>query len=189
MTQEEKAKAYDEAIERLRNAFYDNSGRMCEEYRKAVIKIIEPIFPQLKESEDEKIRKWIREELKSKYVVDNIVNDVMADKALAWLEERGEQKSAWSDEDENIRQWITHDIDKLLALKKKSFIIADKEINWLKSLRPQSQWKQSNEHYELEEFAKIVRCNLTGISKAVQELFEAKYLQLTGNKMYEGFKD
>ena len=64
-----------------------------------------------------------------------------------------------------------------------------KECNWLKSLRPQSQWKQSDEHYELEEFAKIVRCNLTGISKAVQELFEAKYLQLTGNKMYEGFKD
>lgn len=46
-----------------------------------------------------------------------------------------------------------------------------------------------DEHYELEEFAKIVRGNLTGISKAVQELFEAKYLQLTGDKMYKGFKD
>ena len=59
----------------------------------------------------------------------------------------------------------------------------------LKSIRPQSQWKPNNEHYELEEFAKIVRGNLIGISKAVQELFEAKYLQLTGNKMYGGFKD
>ena len=45
------------------------------------------------------------------------------------------QSSAWSDEDENIRQWIISDINKLLALKKKSFIIADKEINWLKSLK------------------------------------------------------
>ena len=64
-----------------------------------------------------------------------------------------------------------------------------KEYDGLKSFRPQNGWKPSDEHYELEEFAKIVRCNLTGISKAVQELFEAKYLQLTGNKMYEGFKD
>ena len=59
--------------------------------------------------------------------------------------------------------------------------------DWLKSI--ESRWKPSNEHYELEEFAKVVRGNLTGISKAVQELFEAKYLQLTGNKMYGGFKD
>jgi hypothetical protein len=61
---------------------------------------------------------------------------------------------------------------------------------WFKEhVYPQSQWKPSEKHYELEEFAKIVRCNLTGISKAVQKLFEAKYLQLTGNKMYGGFKD
>lgn len=49
--------------------------------------------------------------------------------------------------------------------------------------------KPSDEHYELEEFAKIVRGNLTGISKDAQELFKAKYLQLTGNKMYGGFID
>ena len=54
---------------------------------------------------------------------------------------------------------------------------------------PQNTWKPSDAHYELEEFAKIVRGNLTGISKAVQELFEAKYRQLTGNKMYGGYKD
>ena len=57
LTIEEKAQRYDEAIERLRNTFYDNNGRMCEEYRKAVIRIIEPIFPELKESEDERMRR------------------------------------------------------------------------------------------------------------------------------------
>lgn len=51
---------------------------------------IEYIFPELKESDDERIRIWIRKELESKYVVDNIVNNVMADKALAWLEKQGE---------------------------------------------------------------------------------------------------
>ena len=59
----------------------------------------------------------------------------------------------------------------------------------LKKIEEKTTCKLSDEHYELEEFAKIVRCNLTGISKPVQKLFEAKYLQLTGNKMYEGFKD
>jgi len=48
------------------------------------------IIVREKESEDERIRKWIKKELESKYVVDNIVNNVMADKALAWLEKQGE---------------------------------------------------------------------------------------------------
>ena len=61
--------------------------------------------------------------------------------------------------------------------------------NWLKSLKERYAWKPSEEHYELEEFAKIVRGNLTGINKNVQTLFEAKYQQLTGNKMYRGYKD
>lgn len=49
--------------------------------------------------------------------------------------------------------------------------------------------KEDIEHYELEEFARIVRGNLTGIDKTVQTLFEAKYQQLTGHKMYGGYKD
>ena len=60
---------------------------------------------------------------------------------------------------------------------------------WNKKELLKIERKPGDEHYELEEFAKIVRGNLTGISKAVQELFEAKYLQLTGSKMYGGFKD
>lgn len=95
------------------------------------------------------------------------------------------QKPAWSEEDERIK-------DNCIEYVKAACLDRDESdecVDWLKSLRPQSQWKPSDEHYELEEFAKIVRGNLTGISKAVQELFKAKYLQLTGNKMYGGFKD
>ncbi|MCR5578623.1 MAG: hypothetical protein K6F74_05355 [Prevotella sp.] len=100
-------------------------------------------------------------------------------------------KPAWSEEDERI-------IDRLcdILYDCHSYGECSLKLNeysnlydWLKSLRPQSRWKPTDEHYELEEFAKIVRGNLTGISKAVQKLFEAKYLQLTGNKMYGGFKD
>lgn len=92
-TIEEKSKAYDEAIKRLRNAFYDNNGRMCEEYRKAVVRIIEPIFPELKEneSEDEKIRKNIISWLKNIEGQTIPINDYNS--AIAWLEKPGEQKS------------------------------------------------------------------------------------------------
>lgn len=81
---EEKAKAYDNAIERAIK-HRNNDGLTLEQYE-----TIDIIFPELAESEDERIRKWIRKELESKYVVDNIVNNVMADKALAWLEKQDE---------------------------------------------------------------------------------------------------
>lgn len=100
-----------------------------------------------------------------------------------------EQKSSWDEEDEEIHRKC------ICAMRASACGFPEEEKfveqvdNWLKSLKGRYTWKPSDEHYELEEFAKIVRGNLTGISKAVQKLFEAKYLQLTGNKMYGGFKD
>jgi len=87
---EEKAKAYDKAVSEIRNlrdmllkeGIINKDGVICNNFNR--------IFPELEESEDERIRKWIRKELESKYVVDNIVNNVMADKALAWLEKQGD---------------------------------------------------------------------------------------------------
>lgn len=81
-------KAYKEALERMKSWARGEHPECFSEAKKAA----EFIFPELKESEDEKIRKWIRKELESKYVVDNIVNNRMADKAFAWLEKQGEQK-------------------------------------------------------------------------------------------------
>lgn len=51
---------------------------------------------------------------------------------------------AWSEEDENIKEWIMSDINKLHALNRKSFVIADKEITWLKSLKALNTWKPSD---------------------------------------------
>ena len=42
---------------------------------------------------------------------------------------------------------------------------------------------------KLEEFTKIIRGNLTGISEGVLKKLEQKYLELTGHKMFGGFKD
>lgn len=98
--------------------------------------------------------------------------------------------AAWSEEDEEISEAI---IKRIKGESEALSVSLSSAISWVGNIKDRVQhqynWKPSNEHYELEEFAKIVRSNLTGISKAVQKLFEAKYLQLTGNKMYGGFKD
>ena len=40
-----------------------------------------------------------------------------------------------------------------------------------------------------EKFARIVRGNLIGINKEVQQKFENLYFEVTGNKMYGGYND
>lgn len=40
-----------------------------------------------------------------------------------------------------------------------------------------------------EAFAKIIRGNLRGIGNGIQNMFEQLYTEITGEKMYKGFKD
>ena len=49
---------------------------------------IEEIFPELKESEDEKIRKWIINEIKIKHHHLDEEDVDFVDKAIAWLEKQ-----------------------------------------------------------------------------------------------------
>ena len=80
MTDKEKAKAYDEAIERTRK-LYGNE-------------LAEEIFHELKESDDEEIRKWIIDDIKfniSNEPLNNSEYKKKAEKAIAWLEKQGEQ--------------------------------------------------------------------------------------------------
>ena len=92
MTEKEKAKAYDEAIERakkLRDKI-DN-------------KIMEEIFPELKESDDEKIKNAILNYLKK--IWENCQDDICGvdiEDAIAWLEKQGEQTLSQTNE----RAWL-----------------------------------------------------------------------------------
>ena len=85
MTIEEKAQAYDEALERARewsetkNGYYTPKG-LCEE-----------IFPELKESEGERIRKALIEHFN--WNAQQILNNFNNKEVIAWLEKQGEQKS------------------------------------------------------------------------------------------------
>jgi hypothetical protein len=225
-------KKYKEAIERLQNAFYDNNSRMCEEYRKAVIKIIEPIFPELKEPEDEKVRKALIEMVHDTTGDELWVDyNVHKEEALAWLEKQGEQKhiiemksaeeslgisskeyndivndclcgepkpvdarenltldgdlmeadcmiveqKSWSEEDEAV--WA--EISDLLweGYKQSGSKFSWDDIrNWvnpkLKSLRPQSQWKPSDEQIEILDMVLTNESLDDNIARILRELRE-----------------
>ena len=85
MTKEEKAKAYDEALERAKELYNDAITLQLEQD----IKDYEYIFPELAENRDEKIRKALIRFHKSTIDVDGIKGEDI----IAWLEKQGEQKS------------------------------------------------------------------------------------------------
>ena len=118
MTQEEKAKAYDEALLIAKPKIKNNKDHVL--YENDVIEI----FPELKESEDEKIRKdliqWIDE------FPDTIWRGHYKKDVIDWLEKQGEQKPAWGEEDEKMVKDIIAAIDSLYY---------HAMVNWLKSLK------------------------------------------------------
>lgn len=149
------------------------------------------------ESEDEKIRKWIKKELENKYVECGIVNNVLADKAFAWLEkqkhlyektkdrfycegfEEGqlyekqkEQKHVeWSEEDEKMLNQIISIIenadDNLVRPENISIY-----TNWLKSkVQPQLKWKPSELQIEALESA-TANCAYSEYEDCLKELIK-----------------
>ena len=65
----------------------------------------------------------------------------------------------------------------------------DAEIStYLSVLRLIDSLQQEQESVA-ERFARIVRGNLIGIDKEVQQKFEQLYFEVTGNKMYGGYND
>ena len=94
MTEKEKAEAYDEALERARAI---NNGKDVDV--ESGTTICEYIFPELKESEDEKIRKEIISILRNTYWTSNRNR---FNELVAWLEKQDEQTSSQTNE----RAWL-----------------------------------------------------------------------------------
>ena len=106
------------------------------------------IVVKKKESEDEQHRKWILE-----YLYDGLrkSDEQFFDQfksAIAWFENQGEQKPAWSEEDERIRQ----DIENLIhfALRDGSAVspaadtTKEDAISWIQSLKDRVQPQNLN---------------------------------------------
>lgn len=90
MTDKEKAKAYDEALKRARAI---NNGKDVDV--ESGTTICEYIFPELKESKDEKIRKEIISILHNAYWTSNRNR---FNELVAWREKQGEQTSSQTKE-------------------------------------------------------------------------------------------
>ena len=86
MTQEEKAKAYDEALERAKYYQKENGSA-----------VISAIFPELKESESEKIRRAIIEHFAGSHSCMFPYKGFTKEQILAWLEKQGETKETICD--------------------------------------------------------------------------------------------
>ncbi len=92
MNIEQKARAYDEAFERARK-IHKYSSDLAE------IKRMENIFPELKESKDEEVRKELLSHcIKAANKETIIVSTDDYYRWSKWLEKQGEQKSAWSED-------------------------------------------------------------------------------------------
>ena len=98
------------------------------------------IFPELRESEDERIRKEIICFLR------NIPNsNYTCEEMAAWLEKQGEKSAEWSEEDENIFRDIVTRLHSHPDVDKTEY---DKSYHWLKDLKDRYIWKPSDRQME-----------------------------------------
>ena len=105
MTQEQieqKAKAYDEALERARQLNVDNM--LSDES-------LEEIFPELKESEGERTKREIIEYLNSQIPTAEETELLCFKRWIAWLEKQGDQEPA-DKENISLDEEIINYIDK-----------------------------------------------------------------------------
>ena len=130
---------------------YENALKVIAQIRdanhnnKELVDFIEFKYPELKDSEDERIGKEILSFLKE-FERDHYRN-LDFSSWIAWLEKQGEQKPAWSEDDE-IKLKVA-----VAFLKHPNTIddnkgIQEKVIDWLQSLKERYTWKPSDEQME-----------------------------------------
>lgn len=113
-------KKYKEALGWMQSLYNGLHGKTKEEAEK--------YFPELKDSKDEQIRKGLITALGS--IGKRNWGGIDVFESIAWLEKQGEQKSPWSDEDENVLEDIEEAIINYWHGDTKIFL-----LDWLKSLK------------------------------------------------------
>lgn len=173
---EQKAKAYDEALERTKQIIMDydydendnvfmeifpelkeNKESEDEKIRREIIKYLEQTVPHHHRDEVLKSKEWIAW-LEKKAEVESDMDDIEAEekdirKAFnkIWDEKQGEKKPAeWSEEDKNILNGITSYLCTHDACELDGF---DEWYDWLKSLKDRNLWKPSEEQIVVLELA------------------------------------
>ena len=120
--------------------------------------VLESLFPELREPEDERIRKAIITYLKQRRDRSSSIPAAIGS-WIAWLEKQAQKpKQEWSEEDERmLKSIITLCDEKMKSTSYQSVIEhAIDAKNWLKGIKdrvqPQSQWKPSYEQVSVLEF-------------------------------------
>lgn len=133
---EEKAKRYDKALERAKNLRKDAID-MGENIR---AKQCEIIFPELKEGDDERIRKELLEHCKNqaKPYIQTGNKCPQIESWIAWLEKQAEVESDKGDiEDERIRKAISQCVEDMRGQFEKLYRVHHKDaIAWLEKQKP-----------------------------------------------------
>lgn len=160
MTQEEKAKRYDEALE-IAKKNYITAQDLCEGSQIGVEcfkNTLENIFPELKESEDERILELIK-----KYVHYNIsdmalnADHITREQLENWLEKQSKKEYALkSFKDEDVRKFMQR-IEKEakaydINLPNRSYDIyafAKDLLSWLEKQGKETSWKPSKEEMDV----------------------------------------
>ena len=160
LTTEEKAQRYDEAL-KIAKDNYDmviQCDKDCSFARDAVVNTFHHMFPELEESEDERIRKAIIN-IFATHKDYEIFYGVSVEDILAWLEKQGKNnmgiseatKQEWSEDDEKAINDIMLIIE---AYRKNGFNEthkqrADNAEEWLKFLKPKNTWKPNDEQMQV----------------------------------------
>lgn len=126
MTQE-KAKAYDEALEKAREYWETDNNNTLNIKAKETM---EYLFPELRESESERIKNALIRFHKSTIYIDGIKGDEI----VSWLKSTVNRSLAWSEEDMSKVQRICKYLNE--AKKYYADITEVREcMDWLKSLK------------------------------------------------------
>lgn len=134
---------------------------------------LESIFPELAESEESKDEK-IRKEMLVYFKSLKGQHQLFPNEWIDFIEKQGEQKySEWSEEDENLLKLSLENLTELKDRFGEEYGKVGDCINWLKSLRPQSRWKPSDEQMDALESAIV-----DSISSIQKHSLESLYNEL-----------
>jgi predicted AAA+ superfamily ATPase len=128
MTQEQKAKAYDEAIDKLQSLI-TNANKQGH----IIIRIedLENSFPELKESEDDRMREMAIKAVYAPQAQSCIKSwGINPDDVIAWLEKQG-KKSVWTDNDRIMTFTLLRDVTQMTHLSNEG---KNERLEWLNTL-------------------------------------------------------
>lgn len=146
-------KKYEDALEKAR-VWKEKSGMPIDRQG-----ILDDIFPELKESEDEKIRKALLNEFIHLQSKGYKFAGLEGKEIITWLEKQGEKKPTWSEEDEKILKSVISSIRISRSSCEEDDDVRDlfdNEIDWLESLKDRVQ-PQPKQEWSEEDIATISR--------------------------------